>query len=334
VALYERLATAVRDTPGVENAALTNHVPLSGAWMPSRIVVEGSDPDSGGDVLFRTVSPEYFSTMRIRLEAGRAFAPSDLAGSDALMVNATLAARYWPGGSALGRRLTVFKSVQGREDFGEPVTGTVVGVIHDVRHVGLDRQVAPEVYLPYTVNPPTWISIVARGSAASGALMPAIQRRLLDIEPQLPMEGAIASVQERIGTALAARGFTARVMSSLTIPALLLTVIGIWGVIAFAVLHRRREMGIRLALGATPSGLPLTIIRHSLPWIGAGLVAGAGGAMLLGRATAGLLFGVASTDLTTLAIGAAVVAVVSFLAAWLPAREASRVDPVQVLRAE
>jgi putative ABC transport system permease protein len=341
LALYRRLAETVAAVPGVESVALTNHVPLTGASIDTRLVVAGRA--AGADsatALFRTVSPEYFRTMQIPLLRGRVLTEADMTGSSAaVLVNQALVRRYWPHDDPLGKRLTVFKSVQARPDFGQPVEAEVVGVVGDVRHYGLDAGLTPEVYLPYTVNPPRWISLVIRTRSQPELTIPALRRAVLAVEPDLPVTGdglwaGFATVDQFLSASLAPRRFNTVLLGGFAAAAVLLAVIGLYGVLAYLVAQRTREMGVRVALGAQPGDvLRLTLgrgIRLTLLGLGLGLL----GALLLTRVMASLLYGVTATDPATFAAVAALLAVVALLASYLPARRAARVDPVVALRSE
>ncbi|TFH66471.1 MAG: FtsX-like permease family protein, partial [Gemmatimonadales bacterium] len=193
VALYQRLQTAVSELPVVDAVALSNHLPVRGSWMPTRIAVDGRAPDPSSDqALFRTVSPEYTEVMAIPVIRGRGFEPTDLYDAPGFLVNEVLADRYWADRDPIGQRLEVAKAVQGREDFGETVQGPVIGVVGDVLHMGLDQPPVAEVYLMYTESPPTWISMVVRTSRPYGSLVPELRQHLLAVEPELPTEGAFA----------------------------------------------------------------------------------------------------------------------------------------------
>ncbi len=329
--LYQRLADAVERLPSVESVALTNHFPLGGGSMPTRLIVRDQDAEQ---VLFRTVSPGYFSTMQIPLVRGREFETSDLDGGDVVLVNRAMAERYWGEENTIGRSLTVFKSVQDRPDFGEPIQGAVAGVVNDVHHFRLERPPVPEVYLPYTANPPTWIFLVARTSGATKTIVEAIRRQLLAIEPGLPTEGTLGVTSDRLSVQTASREFTTTVVAGFAFPSLFLAAVGIWGVIALAVVQRRREIGIRVALGAKANTLPWHIAIRSAGWIAAGLVIGLVGAYGLGHFMTSLLFEVDSADLPVFALGTLVMVIVALLATYVPARRASTVDPIAVLRGD
>jgi putative ABC transport system permease protein len=335
VGLYRRIEERVGALPGVERAALSNHLPVGGSWMPTPIAIEGDRPDADADqALFRTVSPGYFATMRIPLLAGRPFDEGDLTGEPVAIVNRSLAARFGPDGDPLGQSLTVHRSVQGRADFGEPIRVRVVGVAGDVRHFGLDQPLTAEVYLPYTVNPPTWIQLAVRARGEAGRLVPVLREQLRAVEPLLPLGDAFDTIASRLDRGRAPRAFLARVVSVFAALAVLLAAVGVWGITAYAVARRRHEIGVRVALGADGSRLPLTFVRGMVPVVGAALLPGIAAALAVGRIMRSQLFGISATDPVAL-LGAAVALVgIALLATYLPARKAATVDPAAVLREE
>jgi putative ABC transport system permease protein len=342
VVLYERLAEAVRGVKGVESAALTNHVPVTGASMLVNVQIAGrSSADRLGEAaLFRTVSPEYFATMRIPVLQGRPFNGGDLTKfSPNMLVNETFARRYWPGQNPLGKQLTVPKSVQARPDFGQPVAGTVVGVVGDVRHYGLEADLEPEVYLPYTVNPPRWISLVVRTVSEPELTIPALRNAVRTVDPDLPITGAdiwagFVPIEQFLAQDVAPRRFNMSLLGGFAGAALLLGVIGLYGVMSYLMAQRRREIAVRMAVGAQQSDVVRLALRGALRLVLIGIGIGTIGALLLTRLMSSLLFGVAPTDPLTFVAVIALLAAVSLLASYLPALRAARTDPVTVLRSE
>jgi putative ABC transport system permease protein len=341
VALYQRLQAAVAAAPGVQAAALSNHVPLTGASMPTRVAVEGqSDPETELVTLFRTISPEYFGTMRIPLLKGRGLTAADLNGSSsAVVVNQAFVRRYWPGRDPIGRRLTVFKSVQPRADFGQPLDGTVVGLVGDVRHFGQETDVVPEVYLPYLRNPPRWVSLLVRTRLDPELMIVPLRRVVLSVEPDLPVVGeglwtGFAPVADFLAQGRAPRALNTVLLAAFAATALLLAMIGLYGVVAYMVVQREREIGVRIALGAQRADVLKLVLRRTILLGAGGLALGTLGALLLTRFMASLLFEVTTTDFATFGIVIAALAGVTILAAYVPALRATRVDPMVSLRSE
>ncbi|MGH7528825.1 MAG: ABC transporter permease [Gemmatimonadales bacterium] len=339
IALFGRVAEAVAAVPGVEQVALSNHVPLSGASLPRPIEIPGRppDPQGGEQVLFRTISEQYFDVMRIPLRQGRPFTAGDIAtAAQVAIINETLARRYWPDQNPIGRFVTLFKSSQSRADFGERFAAQIVGVVGDVRHTGLEEEPAPEVYIPYTVNPWAWMNVVARTAGDPQALIPVLQRTVAAVDPDIPVTGRQrpGAVDDLVSGQLARRRLTATLLSSFAAGALLLAALGIYGVIAYLVAMRTREIGIRAALGATRRHLTGHVVAESAKVVVIGLGVGLAAAFGLTRLMANLLYGVGTTDAITFTGVTVFLGIVALLATYIPARRAARVDPMVALRAE
>lgn len=337
---YGRALEAVRTLPGVQQAALTNHLPLNGAALSTRVDIAGraSDPANDPSVLFRTISPEYVDAMRIRLKRGRGFTTADLTSGNAVLVNESFAKAFWPGADPVGRAVTLHKSAQGRPDFGEPMPSLVVGVIGDVRHFGIASAPVPEIYIPYTRNPWTHMVVVARTVAEPNAIVPAMRRALLGVDPAIALTGGalggFQAVDDIRTGGLSGQRLNMSLLGGFAASALLLSAIGIYGLMAFAVTQRRREIGIRIALGAQKAQVLHLMLGTGLRLIGLGVLLGAAGAYALTRLMTGLLFGVTPTDPATFIATSMLLASVAALACYIPARRAMRVDPVVSLRSE
>jgi len=338
--LYRRLVDAVAILPGVQRVALSNHIPLSGAYIPSRIVIPGRVPQPGQDesVLFRTVSAEYFRTMEIPVRRGRPFDERDMAPSaHVALVNEALARRDWPQADPVGHQITLFKSAQGQADFGQPFSVEVIGVIGNVRHIGLDQDPAPEVYIPYPVNLWGHIGLVVKTTADPRRMIRALRSAVLAVDPDIPVAGSdkgFRTMEDYLSTYLATRRFTMTLLAGFAACALLLSAIGIYGVIAYAVAQRTREIGIRTALGARPPEVARLVLGQSMRTVALGLVVGVGGALAVSRLLSTLLYGVGATDPLTFIGVTLLLAAVAALASYVPARRATRVDPMVALRYE
>jgi putative ABC transport system permease protein len=338
VALYQRVADAIDALPGVEKVALSNHLPLGRASLFRPIEIPGREPDPEGDeqVLFRTISAEYFATMRIPVRRGRPFTPGDVAtASHVAIVNETLARRYWPDQDPIGRFVTLFKSSQARADFGERFSVEIVGVVGDVRNV-IEDEPAPEVYIPYTVNPWGWVNVVVRTAGDPEALMPLLSRTVAAVDPDIPVAGRQrpGTMRQSVSGQLARRRFTVTLLSGFAAGALLLAALGIYGVIAYMVALRTREFGVRAALGATPRHITRLVVAQSARVVAVGLAVGLAAAFGATRLLRSLLYGVGTTDLMTFASVTVFLGAVALFASYLPARRATRVDPVVALRTE
>ena len=338
--LYRDVAQAVAAVPGVRSVALTNHVPLSGASMNTPLEVEGAAARETDEALFRVVDTAYFRTAGIPIVRGRDFTADDLSHpGDAVLVNQALAARYWPGGDALGKRITVRKSAQGRPEFGEPVRATIIGVVGNVRHYSLDTDFVPEVYLPYTLTVWGWMSLVVRASGDPAALVPAVTRAARSVEPDLPLESAafynrVYDLPTMLRQSLAYRRFITGLLGAFALPALLLAALGIYGVVAYLVAQRNREIGIRMALGAQQRDVLRLVLGEGMRLAALGVLLGTLGAIATTRWLSSELYDTSATDPLTFVLAGVVLAGIGLLATLLPARRATAIDPARTLQSE
>jgi len=338
-ALYTQVEDAARALPGVTSVALTNFTPLSGGGLPSPVEIPGRAPDPVRDprVWFMTVSPDYFRTMRIPIRAGREFTEADLAPDAAVVVNEAFARAFWPGLDPIGRQVTLHKAVQGRPDFGEPLPGTVVGVVGDVHHFGLDTPAEPQVYVPFTRTVWGHMSLVVRTAVAPARFLATLRRAVRQVDPDIPMTlsgGRSAADTIDITAGLESRQLDTWLLGSFAAAALLLAAIGIYGLLAYAVGQRRRELGIRLALGASRGDVMSQVVGDGIRLAGVGIGLGVLVALGVTRLLAALLYGVGTSDPTTFVGVVALLVVVLLVASYLPARRAARVDPMVALRYE
>jgi putative ABC transport system permease protein len=338
--LYRDVAAAVAAVPGVQAVALTNHVPFSGASIDTPLEVEGAPARETDQALFRVVDTAYFQTAGIPVVRGREFAAEDLVHpGSAVLVNRTLADRYWPGGDALGKRITVRKSAQGRPEFGEPVRATIVGVVGNVRHYSLDTDFVPEVYLPYTVTVWGWMSLVVRTAGDPAALVPTVARAARSVEPDLPLEGATFSnrvydLPTSLRQSLAYRRFITGLLGAFALPAVLLAALGIFGVVAYLVTQRSREIGIRMALGAQRGNVLALVLAEGMRLAAVGILLGTLGAVVTTRWLSAELYEVSATDPLTFVLAALTLVGVSLCATAIPARRATAIDPARTLQSE
>ncbi|HSR42516.1 MAG TPA: FtsX-like permease family protein, partial [Longimicrobiales bacterium] len=325
-AFYRALPERLGAIPGVEAVTATNALPVSGGEGRGEITVDGRpfDPGSAPSASFRRVLPGYFDVMGIPVLAGRDFDERDGRGEPVVIVNATLAERMFPNGSAIGRRIRVGPS----ED--EPWL-TVVGVVGDVRNETLEEVDAFATYEPHAQRPWSSMYVVARAAGGDpAALVAPIRDAVLAREPGLYVyEGG--TMEERMADSTAARRFIATLLGGFALLALLLGTIGVYGLTAWTVARRRREMGIRMALGASHGRIVARMVGGAARLAAVGLALGSVGAVLFGRLLRGLLFEVSPFDPSTgLAIAAALGAA-TLLAAWLPTRRLEHADTVTVL---
>ncbi len=325
LAFYDRVRDQIRQVPGVVSMGFTSRLPLRGQQGIS-FDVEGQpvDPDQPRpSAERRTVSASYFPTMGIPILQGQNF--SELADSGAplqVMINQTLAKRYWPDEDPIGRRVKLGQNF-----------ATIAGVVGDVHDVGLERPVRETMYLPYRVAVPQQIAIVVRTASRPEELSRQLVAAIRSVDPEQPVF-AISPMTQVIDDATAARRFTLLLLSLFAGVALMLAGIGIYGVISHATEQRRQEIGIRRALGADAFNVFGLILKAGLLLVGVGLVIGIAGAWLLSQVLASQLFGVGAHDPVTFLLVPAVLLGVSLLALYLPARRALQVHPMTALRSE
>jgi putative ABC transport system permease protein len=327
-AFMERAIAEIRRVPGVRSAALARAVPFSYNGATAGYVVEGREPAPGvepPESQLNTVTPEYFATLGIPLRAGRDFAGADRADAPpVVVVNEALARREWPDQSALGRRL--------RAADGGPWL-TVVGVVGNAKHYGLGDAPVAQAYLPYAQTPGIFASVVARTAGDPLALAPAVRAAIWSVDRDQPV-WKIRTLETMIRDTLGQQRFTMGLVAGFAAVALLLAGIGIYGVMSYAVAQRTQEVGVRLALGAQRGEVLRLVVRQGLALTGVAVAVGLVGALAAARVLASQLHGVSTADPLTFAAVPMVLGAVALVATYLPARRASRLDPMVALRYE
>ena len=334
--LYAQVRDAALRIPGVQSSALINHLPFAASGVATDVRIPGVAASEQGatDAMYRTVGDGYFETMEMRVVAGRSLGSADMTrSSNALVVNETLANALWPDASAVGRRLTVFKQVVGRDDYREPIDGEVVGVVADVRPFGPEQPAPAEVFVPLVRNPWPTAYLAVRTSPTAPAMVDQLRRAALAVEPNLPMDD-LMTMEQRLDGRVAQRRTAMTLLAVFAGVALLLAAIGLYGVIAVAVTQRTREIGVRLALGAEPRRVLALVLRDGMALAAAGILIGAAGAVGATRMLAGMLFQVEPTDPMVFGAIAGVLLAVAAIACVIPARRAASVDPTMALRSE
>jgi predicted permease len=335
-AFAERLVAEVRALAGVDRAAAATSIPFGESYSANAITIEGYVRPPGESLLapFQSVvTPEYFEALGIPILDGRAFTQRDREDSlPVVIVDRWLAERYWPGESAVGKRLA--EGVPDLED--DTVWRTVVGVAGEVRVASLGEAEQNGVYYLAHAQEPGYsraLTLVARTPADPGALSAALRRAVHEVDPALPLFDA-ATFEERVARSLVERRAAMVLAMIFAGVALFLAAVGLYGVLAYAVARRTRELGIRVVLGSTARGILGLVLGRSARVTGIGLAAGLAGAFLLTRSMAGLLYGVEATDPAVYAVVALMLAAVALAASLVPARRATRVDPAVVLTSE
>jgi predicted permease len=326
---FERVLEGVRALPGVEHAGATSNLPISGNYDRMPLYVEGQpDPPSGDEPEIERymVSDDYFGALGVPLVAGRAFDGRDQAETPrACVVGRALAERFWPAGEAVGKRIKLGDA--------ENPWVEVVGVAGDVRHYGLDAEANMQVYLPHRQSPSQVMTLVVRSKGDARSLASAVRERVWAVDAAQPVYG-VKTMDELLSASVAARRFQMLLVGLFAAVALALALVGIYGVMSYTVTQRTHEIGIRMALGAQPRDVLRLIIGQGMSMTLAGVAAGLAGALLLTRAMEGLLYGVSATDPMTFAAVALLLGAVAFLSCYVPARRATKVDPMEALRYE
>ena len=327
-AFYADLFARLEALPGVAGAGGTTRLPLGSTNVSTRIVVEGRSLPVGElpEVEFRRAIHAYFETMGIPLVRGRLFNAGDGAGAPAVaVVNETFARRLFPSDDPIGRRI----------QFGAPggAWTTIVGVIGDVRHSGLETAPAAEVYVNYLQNPPVNPFLVLRTAVEPGALADAVRRELRALDPDIAAYDVRPMTQVR-SESVAQRRFILTLVVVFGVLALVMAAVGVFGVMELTVSERTTEIGVRLALGAQPADVLRNIMVQCLSLTGLGMLLGAAAGLLLYPVLAAQLYGISGMDVPTLAGVATLLLASAAFAAYLPARRAMHIDPVAALRGD
>jgi predicted permease len=325
-AFMQSLLDHVKALPGVVSAGVSNILPLGGEGANNLVIAEGSKLPLMERPLadMRQVNPDYFETLGIPLRAGRFFSEQDRSRTVGL-VSALTAERLWPGQNPVGRRFRL-----GGDQ--SPLI-EVVGITGDVHGVSLSKTPSLTVYLPYWQRNYGPLSLAVKTAAAPSAAASAIRTAVRAVDPELPVP-AFRTMDEIVAQSVADRRFQMTLVLLFGLTALLLAGLGIYSVVSYSVAQRTNEMGIRMALGASLAGIRSLVLRQSLPPVALGLAAGVLASLGLGRLLSSLLFGVGAGDPLTIGAVVVLLVAVAIAAAYLPARRATRVDPITALRYE
>jgi putative ABC transport system permease protein len=329
---YRQVLDRVAAVPGVTSVSGINHLPLAGDLWTFSFTVRGRpspNPSNLPGAAFRVAFPGYFQTMRIPLLLGRDFTEHDDSNAPpVVVVNQTMAKHYWPGEDAIGKRIRL----------GGPASTspwlTIVGVVKDVEQREWGVSADNEFYFPYGQNPENfqrYLTVVARTSGDPLAFAGAIQQQIWALNRDLPVADVV-SMQQVVDRAVWQPHFSTTILGSFAGLALLLAAVGIYGVISYGVSQRRGEIGIRMALGARPADVLRGVLGEAAVLTGVGAAAGLAAALLLTRYLKSLLYEVSATDPLAMVAAAALLGAVAMAAAWLPARRAMRIDPIEALR--
>ncbi|HEV8409207.1 MAG TPA: ABC transporter permease [Gemmatimonadaceae bacterium] len=347
-AFYDALLGKIRAMPGVQSASAVNHIPIGGDnWgIPFRI--EGRPEPKPRDLpsaSYKVVMPGYFATMRIPLLAGRDVSADDkMDAPRVVVINELLATRYWPGENPLGKRLSF-----GVDSSGARIWATVVGVVHNTIHGDWTAPPDEETFLPFAqqraflANPAghyAYMSFALRAACAPTtkhcdptALVPALRAAVHELDPNVPLS-EVQPMSSLVDGATARERFYLMLLTAFATVAVALAAVGIYGVMSYAVSRRTHELGLRMALGARPQQLLVSVVRDGMIVAAIGGAIGVIGALAISRLMATLLFGVKATDPLTFVAVATMLGVIALVACYIPARRATKIDPLEALRAD
>jgi putative ABC transport system permease protein len=328
--LNSRVVEQTRTLPGVRAAALTNSLPPNETEFSSDFTIEGKTPvkDVPQIAYFNLVSTEYFQALGIPLRAGRTFTSSDSSDSPrVILINETLRRRFFPGEDPVGKRLNLSNA-------GKPDWTQIVGVVGDVKYNGMADDVQPAIYQPIEQQPAWGFSLILKTDVADPlSLTTAARNEISKLDPSLPVTN-VSTMEQRVATAMAPPRFRTTLIALFAAVALILACIGIYGVISYSVTQRTHEIGIRIALGAQRRNVLRLVLGQGALLAVIGVVLGLTGAFALTRLMASLLFGVTPTDAAIFTFVPLGLTAIALLASYLPARRATKVDPLVALRYE
>jgi predicted permease len=313
---------------GVQSAGLISEIPLNGSDTSGTINMEGRTfpPGQSPNAQKRIVSPGYFETLRIPVRQGRTFtAADDVRSQPAIVVSEAFARQWFPNGDAVGKRIEFNWDMDGLQ--------TIIGVVADVKHNGLDDPASSAVYVTYAQRPDSAFSVVVRADGEPEGMIAGVREQVKAIDSSRPMTD-VKTLESIVSGSVAPRRLSLELVGGFAAIGLLLAITGIYSVVSYATAQRSREFGIRLALGAGSGLVMRLVLRQGLTMALAGLAAGLIGAFALGGVVRSQLFGIQPADPLTLITVSAGLAAVALLACYIPARRAVRINPATVLRSE
>jgi putative ABC transport system permease protein len=336
-AFFDELLSKLRAVPGIESAGMTLGLPLDARARffvdESTFSIEGRPPvsmDRHPTAPLHVISPDYFATIGVPLKRGRWFTERDRAGAPGVVIiNEAMARRYWPDMNPIGRRISHDLSIVP----GQPTVREIVGVVGDVRHFGLEHPAEPQMFVPHRQMPWPSMAVVIRSpldASHIGAVVREAVRSLDDTVPVPPMRPLAEALSDAVGQPR----FRAWLLGLFAMTALLLAVIGLYGTMAYATQQRTREIGLRIALGATPGQATRLLLRGGLTLAVIGVGVGLGGSVFVSSALAAMLYGVGATDPASFVGVPAIVVAAAAVACYIPARHAQRVDPIRAINSD
>jgi putative ABC transport system permease protein len=318
--------------PGVEAAAVTSVLPISDNFDRRTIEVEGQPkvPGENPDIDNYMITPNYLRALSVSLRQGRALTVQDTANTPlAVMISETMARKLWPGDNPIGKRVRFYNS----DPAEQRPWRSVVGVVHDVKQYGLDTTGTMAMYETLEQFPTSVVTLVVRTATDPSSMVAAVRREIRALDKDQAVFN-IVTMEELVSDSIALRRFSMFLLGLFASLALVLAAIGIYGVIAQSVSQRTHEIGIRMALGAQARDVLKLVVRQGMSLTVVGIAVGLAGAFALTRLLANLLFGVGATDPATFLWIPVLLAAVSFLACFIPARRAARLDPIKALASQ
>jgi putative ABC transport system permease protein len=325
---HRQVVERIREVPGVKSASLVRGLPLSGNGGSAGVILPDREiPPKGKEPVVRlnTAMPNYFETMGIPLIKGRLFNERDqLNAPHVFIINQTMARRFWPDQEPVGKQVKIAD---------DGATGMVVGVVGDAKHYWLDEEAQPQMYDAYSQSPGIFATVVVRTTVEPMSLAEPVRQAVWKVDGDQPMWKA-RTLESLIDRSMADRRFLMVLMGVFAALALALTIIGLYGVMSYAVSQRTQEIGVRMALGAGARNIHRMVLRQGMKLVLIGIAGGLAAAWSLTRLMANLLFGVTATDPLTFGSISSALPLVALLACWIPARRATKVDPIIALRTE
>jgi putative ABC transport system permease protein len=331
IAFQSQLLERIKALPGVQSAATRSFVPITNDWALLSFAIAGRPLDSANRPIayYNAISPEYFSTMRIPLVSGREFNPQDVRDKqNVAIVNSTLARRYFPNEDPLGKRITLDD-----QDLAPDSWTTIVGVVGDTKPKSLDGDPAAELYMPFAQQPEPSLSLLVRSTVDPTGISAAIRNEVLALDKDQPVYN-IKTLGGLLSDSVATPRFRTSLLALFAMVALILAAVGLYGVVTYSVTQSTHDFGVRMALGACVSDVLKLVLKNGMKLALAGVAVGLAGAFALTRLMAALLFGVKPTDIITFAIVSVGLIAIALFACYVPARRATKIEPIEALRYE
>jgi putative ABC transport system permease protein len=328
-AFFQQALQQLETIPGVQSVGATTTLPLSGASMNFKFSVDGQVAKVSAEKIpaqYRAISPDYFRTMGVPLLTGREFTDRDESNAPGVVViNETLARRAFPEGDALGKHITI--------TYGKPTSREIVGIVGDVKHLRLNEDAKPEMYVPYSQNPWAFMTFVIRAAVPPNDLVSVVRQRIWSVNKNQPID-KILTMNQILYESVAQPRLSAFLLGVFAALAFFLSAVGIYGVMSYLVSQRTHEMGIRMALGAHSADIFKLVIKQGMTNVLFGIAAGLILSLIATRILSGFLYGISATDPVTIIQASLLLAGTALLACVIPARQATRSDPLTALRTE